>query len=121
MPGLIRVETGNVGFAILGRPWEAMFKHWTVSCRLDNKVMEGGTGSEMHKYYGLDVCPLAHMLAALSMVWQHGKMAELLRGEAQRPRQQKRWGPLEGDQIIGTVPSEGVSVHLLGPRLTHFT
>lgn len=38
----------------------------------------------MRKCHGLDMCPLIHMLAALSMVWQHEKMAEMLRGEAQR-------------------------------------
>lgn len=78
MPGLIRVETGNVGFAILGRPWEAMFKHWTVSCRLDNKVMEGGTGSEMHKYYGLDVCSGSHAGSSVygMATWEDGRTAE---------------------------------------------
>lgn len=78
---------------MLGRPWEAMFRHWTVCCGLDGKVMEGGPESRMGKYDGLDMCPLAYTLAALSMGQQHWKMAESLRGEAQRTPTAKEVGP----------------------------
>lgn len=38
-----------------------MFKHWTVSCRLESKVMEGsGAGNKMSKYHGLDMSAGAH-------------------------------------------------------------